>query len=730
LDPEVLARDLAPFLERLHPDDRPRLRAEFLRAREAHGPLHVEFRYRHPDGREIWLESLSAPQSEPGGGMVWHGVVADVTARKAAEARLLALEASLDEAQRCLRESNDRFDRLFTIGPAAKMLVRVRDRRIVRANDAAARLMGCACEALVGLSAPSPTLQLTPAAQAWFWAIAADTEPCRSVAVEIERRDGSRLYCEQSREVVRFGGDDYVFILLVDLTARHRGEQALRESEGRLREITDSMSEGLWLFDVGSGKVLYTNQALWRLLGREPSTAFTVQDWQAAIHPDDAAIHDRRKAELQHHSTGRTEATYRIVRPNGEVRWVRSRAHVTASGAAGQGQRVIAAFEDVTEARATEQRLHQAQKMESMGQLASGVAHDFNNWLTVIIGYVELLGTMVPGESMASKCVAEIRRASERATGLTRQLLAFSRNEPIEPRVVDVNLLVADTQRMLRRLLGEDIKLVSALDPGAGRVKVDPTQWVQVLTNLAVNARDAMPTGGTLTVATSAATVDPERAAAHGVPPGRYVCLSVSDTGCGIPREVQVRVFEPFFTTKAVGKGTGLGLAVVFAAVERSGGFLELTSSAGAGAQFRLYVPEALECPAAASVGPAGVIDGSERVLVVEDEGSLRDVACQTLRSHGYDVLQAADGAQAIGILAEQGADIDVLFTDVVMPDKGGREVVEAARAQWPHIRVIYTSGYTDEAISRRGVLHGEAPFLQKPYTPRELLTTIRSVMA
>ncbi|MGE3706039.1 MAG: response regulator, partial [Vicinamibacterales bacterium] len=176
--------------------------------------------------------------------------------------------------------------------------------------------------------------------------------------------------------------------------------------------------------------------------------------------------------------------------------------------------------------------------------------------------------------------------------------------------------------------------------------------------------------------------------------------------------------------------GTGLGLAVVFAAVERSGGFLELTSSAGAGAQFRLYVPEALECPAAASVGPAGVIDGSERVLVVEDEGSLRDVACQTLRSHGYDVLQAADGAQAIGILAEQGADIDVLFTDVVMPDKGGREVVEAARAQWPHIRVIYTSGYTDEAISRRGVLHGEAPFLQKPYTPRELLTTIRSVMA
>ncbi|MGE3706604.1 MAG: PAS domain-containing protein, partial [Vicinamibacterales bacterium] len=544
LNPEVLALDLTPFLERLHPDDRPRLRAEFLRARDAHGPLHVEFRYRHPDGREIWLESHSAPQSEPGGGMVWHGWLSDITGRKA-------------------------------------------------------------------------------------------------------------------------------------------HEEALCVSEARFRDIAESLSEAIWLLDMESGTMLYSNPALWALLGRDPSPTFTVEDWLSAVHPDDAALTARRRDELRCLVSGRSDAVYRIVRSNGEVRWVRSRASVTSSGAGGRGQRVIATFEDITESRATEQRLHQAQKMESMGQLASGVAHDFNNWLTVIIGYVELLATMVPGESMASKCVSEIRRASERATGLTRQLLAFSRNEPIEPRVVDVNLLVADTQRMLRRLLGEDITLVSALDPGAGRVKVDPTQWVQVLTNLAVNARDAMPTGGTLTIATSAATVDPERAAAHGVPPGRYVCLSVSDTGCGIPREVQVRVFEPFFTTKAVGRGTGLGLAVVFAAVERSGGFLELTSSAGAGAQFRLYVPEALESPAAASVGPAGVIDGSERVLVVEDEGTLRDVACQTLRSHGYDVLQAADGAQAIGILAEHGADIDVLFTDVVMPDKGGREVVEAARARW-----------------------------------------------
>lgn len=802
------------------------------------GPWHAEFRYLHPNGRELWVEGHSAPERQSDDSTVWHGVLTDVTERKQTEEHLRLSQARLGEALRAgrlgtwmidvttqqiwfdlrsrsmlalspydttwlslseitgmlhvddrtrvlraldrylqglpdrvaeqfrmvrtdgrtvflsvsgaaerdaaglvvklagtladmteqrhaqqrLRDSEDRFARLFELSPASQLLVRVPDHRIIEANDAAARLLGCAREDLIGLAAPADVIDLALEGQDVLWSCLGANRPDRGVVIEGFRRDGTSFYAEASRDIFRMDDEDHALVVMMDLTARRTAEHALRASEERFRQIAESIAEAFWIMD--DGQVTYASPAVGTILGR-PDGPLTSEGWLAAVHPDDA---DRVGHRIRGLNTVPADDVYRIVRPDGEVRWVRSRARSVRQDQ-GRAARMIGIIEDITEQRRLEEQLRQAQKMESMGQLASGVAHDFNNWLTVIIGYVELLGTMVPGDSMASKCVAEIRRASERATGLTRQLLAFSRKEAIEPRVVDVNALVADTQRMLRRLLGEDVTLTSTLSPVAGRIKVDPTQWAQVLTNLAVNSRDAMPKGGRLSIETESVLVDPERAAAHNVASGRFVCVSVTDTGTGMPPEVQARVFEPFFTTKGAGKGTGLGLAVVFTSVERSGGFVELTSGLGRGTQFRLFVPEANEAPATASPPSSEEVTGSERVLVVEDEGSLRDVAGFTLKGYGYDVLLASGGEDAIRMLNEHGADIDVVFTDVVMPDKGGREVAEAAQAQWPHIKVIYTSGYTDDAMLRYGVAHAEVPFLQKPYTPRELLMKIRSVM-
>ncbi len=508
----------------------------------------------------------------------------------------------------------------------------------------------------------------------------------------------------------------------------HVGSTLTASCDALLHDIASTTNQVIWIWDAHSGAMRYVSRSYASVWQRpdEPAPQ-TIAALSETIHPvDRGRVRQSHQRSLE---TGGSVECYRITTREGSVRWIHERASVMRD-ADGRPLLVIGIAEDITERRQLEEQLRQAQKMESMGQLASGVAHDFNNWLTVIIGYVELLGNALPAESPSAKYVAEIRRASERASGLTRQLLAFSRKERIDPQVVNFNSLVADTQRMLRRLLGDDIILESRLAPGVGRVKVDPTQWVQVLTNLAVNARDAMPTGGRLTITTDAVTADASRLARHpGAAPGRFVCLSVADSGCGMTRDVVDRVFEPFFTTKPAGKGTGLGLTLVYGVVDGAGGFVEVESDAGRGTTFSLYIPEVQDPAEATVTQTTPQSGGGESILVVDDEPSLRDVACFTLRGYGYRVFQASDGVEALRVLDDHGPEIDILFTDVVMPGKGGREIVEAVTSSWPHIRVIYTSGYTDDAMVRYGIAHNEFAFLPKPYTPKGLLSTIHRVL-
>ncbi len=383
------------------------------------------------------------------------------------------------------------------------------------------------------------------------------------------------------------------------------------------------------------------------------------------------------------------------------------------------------------ERKRLEEQVRQAQKMEAIGQLAGGIAHDFNNLLTVISGYSEILIDTAGLEEDKRQLVREINEAGERAAALTRQLLAFSRKQVLEPRVLDLNALIADQQRMLRRLIGEDVTLAVHLDPGLAPVLADPGPLEQVVLNLAVNARDAMPQGGRLLIETANAELDenyvrarPELAA------GQYVRLSVTDNGCGMTPEVVAHAFEPFFTTKGPGQGTGLGLATVYGIVRQSGGHVTVYSEPGLGTTFNVYLPPAqAELPAPASAEPRRLPTGTETILLVEDEDAVRAIARHTLVACGYTVLEAANGTDALHRCEQHRGPLDLVVTDVVMPGLAGRLLAERITALRPGTRVLFMSGYPDDAVIRHGVQHADTAFLRKPFTPHALASKVRDVL-
>ncbi|PWB67416.1 MAG: hypothetical protein C3F14_02245 [Deltaproteobacteria bacterium] len=515
-----------------------------------------------------------------------------------------------------------------------------------------------------------------------------------------------------------------VAVVGLDITERKSSEEALRRSEEQSRTLVDSARDMIFALSP-DGLFVALNPAFEKLTGW-PREEWIGKPFAEVLHADDVPA-----AQELFAMSLRSEPP-----PNAQFRF-RSReggylvGEMTAN-VPGQDGRLLGIVRDITDRVRLEDQLRQAQKMEAVGRLAGGVAHDFNNLLTAIGGYSELLlSDLAPGDPRRAD-VEEIKKATERAASLTRQLLAFSRKQVLQPKVLDLNAVVGNLDRMLRRLIGEDLDLVTVLKPGLWNVQVDPGQVEQVIMNIVVNARDAMPDGGKVTIETGNVALDDRYVRQHPVvKPGDYVLLAISDTGTGMDEETKNRLFEPFYTTKDKGKGTGLGLSTVYGIVKQSGGYIWVYSEIGKGASFKVYLPRYGGSPGEArpEESPVSPSQGRETVLLVEDEAMVRLLVRNILEGNGYTVLEASDGEEAISIGGGHAAPIHLILTDVVMPKMCGREAAETLAPRLPGVKVLYMSGYTDEAIVRHGVLETGIPFLEKPFTPVSLLRKVRQVL-
>ena len=534
-------------------------------------------------------------------------------------------------------------------------------------------------------------------------------------------------------DAVRFGDKDkeiltFVSQQLASAIEHKRNEEALRNSEARYRSLVESAVYGIYRSDP-QGRLRDANPALLAMLGYDSAEEVL------ALSPEkDVFLRPEELARLirEANSKGKVDNfEVKWKRKDGNILTVRLSGRLVSNGDGGEHLLELIA-EDVTEKRVLEDQFRQAQKMEAVGRLAGGVAHDFNNLLMVISGYTEVLLDKLDSASHLHSKVEAIQQAADRATTLTRQLLAFSRKQLLELKVVDVNAIVQDMERLLRPLIGENIELATRLEPNVGRTRADAGQLEQVIMNLVVNAKDAMPEGGKITIQTAGAELDDAYRREHTyIQPGPYVMLSVSDTGCGMDKETQSRIFEPFFTTKEKGKGTGLGLSTVYGIIKQSGGYVFAHSELGHGTTFRIYLPRVEDAAEATDVATAAnsALEGSETVLLVEDEESVRQLVSETLSSRGYQVLEAENGEKALKLAADCARTIDLMITDVVMPGISGRELARELIKARPQTKVLFLSGYTEDAVINQGVLEPDTAFLQKQFTLQNLARKVREVL-
>ena len=507
--------------------------------------------------------------------------------------------------------------------------------------------------------------------------------------------------------------------------ARKRTEEALHRSEARARRLVESNIIGIGIGDL-SGKLIDANGAFLKILGYTSEEVLSGEvRWDTMTPPEYREI-DRRATE-QLNSTGVASPWEKeFIRKDGSR--VPILIGATTLAAEGGGVEGVFFILDLSERKQLEGQLRQAQKMEAIGLLSGGIAHDFNNLLSVILGYSEVLLDRPEVDGQTRHQCEEIKKAGERAASLTRQLLAFSRQQVLEPRVLNLNTVVAETKKMLQRVIGEDIDLQTALDPTLGSVRADPGGIEQVIMNLAVNARDAMPGGGKLVIETSNAEPD-QQYALHHVPfaPGRYICLAVTDSGVGMDEQTRARIFEPFFTTKEVGKGTGLGLSTVYGIVKQSGGYIWVYSEPGNGSVFKMYLPrvdEPVQC-VRPEESVAGLFRGTETILLVEDEQAVRMLTRCLLEQNGYTVIEAGDGSEALEIARRRTDPIDLLLTDVVMPGINGPTLACSLSSIHPETKVLFTSGYSGNF----GAIPAGASMLQKPFPRVKLLRKLRELL-
>jgi PAS domain S-box-containing protein len=680
--------------------------------------VHATSRRRRKDGSLVDVDLYGVP-------LVMHGEIVgqfalyqDISARKQAEAALM-------EEKHLLHTLMDNLpDHIY---------FKDRQSRFIRGNRALANWFG--------LTDPTQLLGKTDfdifsdehARQAYAdeQEVIRTGRPIEAIEEKETWPDGSETWVSTTKMPLRDAQGRIIgtFGVSRDITARKQAEEALRASEEHFRSFIENLPVGVYR-TTPDGRVLMANPALLRMLGYDSSQELASRNLEReGFEPDYSRSAFREQIEREGEVRG-LEAAWK--RRDGSLVFVRESAGVVRAQDGG----VLyydGTIEDITERRRLEEQFRQAQKMEAVGRLAAGVAHDFNNLLTIVIGYTDLvLQRLSPGNRMRPP-LEEIKKAGERAAWLTHQLLAFSRKQMLQPQILDLNSLLTNVEQMLRRVIGEDIGLVMHLSPGLGRVKADPGQIEQVIMNLAVNARDAMPQGGQLTLDAANVELDSCYASCHqSVLPGHYVMLAVSDTGIGMDAKTQAHIFEPFFTTKEPGKGTGLGLATVYGIVKQSGGYIWVYSEPGKGTTFKVYLPRIDQAGEAIAPGEPGVAElsrGSETILLVEDEKAVRCLAREALESRGYHVLESEGAIKALEVGERRKEHIHLLLTDVVMPQMSGRELAEHLAPLHPETKVLYMSGYADNAVVHNGLLEPGTALLQKPFTAQALARKLREVL-
>jgi PAS domain S-box-containing protein len=715
---EIIGLNIFDFI---HPDDSERAKNSFIdMIGEPGRTINGLIRLRHRDGSWRWIEHVSKNLIAESSVQAVVSNYRDVTERRVAEenqARLVAiLEATSD-------------------------FVGVSDlsRRVLYLNRAGRRMIG------IGDDEDVSSTFVSDYHPQWAAKIISDEgipisirEGMWSGETALRSRDGSEIPVLQLilAHEAPDGGVGFLSTIARDITERKRAEESLRLSEKKYRDIFESAPIGIFQ-STPSGRFIAVNAALTRILGYDsPQELMQINAAEMYYDPNQrAAIID------EYDEVGQAlDLELLWKKKDGSPVWVQLNAFAVKDEQ-GQTVRYESFARDITERKRAqealqraEEQLRQSQKMEAVGRLAGGVAHDFNNLLTAIIGCAELMWVQVNSSDPLRQTIEEIIKAGERAAELTSQLLAFSRKQMLQPRVLDLNSVVTNLEKMLWRLIGEDIELVTILAPDLGRVKADPSQIEQVILNLIVNSRDAMPDGGKVIIET--ANVRLGESVGHlDTRPGPYVMMAVSDTGLGMDAETRQRIFEPFFTTKETGQGTGLGLSTVYGIIKQSGGDISVYSEKGAGTTFKIYLPRvedtlALERRSGERISKfAQMPRGSETVLVVEDDKTVRKLACQALRLSGYHVLEAANAGEALLICERHDDTIHLMLADVIMPQMSGRELAVRLAPMRPEMKTLFMSGYTDNAVFLQGGLEEGVAFIQKPFTPNSLSRKVRKVL-
>ena len=637
----------------------------------------------------------------------------------------------LAKAQEALRESEERFREQATLLDIAHDAIYVRDLNgyITYWNKGAERAYGWTTAEAVGRRAaellcqdPSEFLAAEAALLlhgAWQGEMPRRTNADRDITMAVRWtlvRDAQ-------------GHPTSILAINTDITGQKRAVETLRAAEERMRFALQNADVGIWDLDLATG-VTRWSEILESQFGLRPGTfGGTFEAFVALVHPDDRESVRAVVAEAIR-SGADFSYSHRAIWPDGAMRWLSGAGRILL-GENGKPMRGVGIYQDVTERHTREAQYQQGQKMEAVGRLASGVAHDFNNLLTVIIGFTELVASDVEIASQHSTDLGEIMKAAQRAAGLTTQLLAFSRQQVLHATPLDVNGVITDMMGMLIRLIGEHVQVALTLSPRLSPALADRGQLEQVVMNLIVNARDAMPVGGTISIATSEVKLDQSSFQEMEIVPGSYVMLAVTDTGSGMTKETQRRLFEPFFTTKESGKGTGLGLSTTYGIVKQSKGYIWVDSELGRGTTFKVYLPRATADILAALI-PAvtpPVKRATETVLLVEDEGGVRLLSKRILESAGYEVLEAANGDDAERLFGDRTESINLLVTDVMMPGCGGPELLSRLQVHAPALRVLYMSGYTEQSATGKDAVDPDLPFVQKPFTAADFLRQVREVL-